>query len=426
MLNIIEKLLPTPSDHSPEQTASLRKNLHMHLADGSLYVFGMSLISVPTIFPIFIKELGGSAIAIGSVQVLWMIGLNIPAAFVAQYLQRRAFFKPAMVKWGFVHRFMLFISGATVLIAVGNISSAFAVSLFLLLLFLTAAFGSVAGLPWFQVYTKTVPVKLRGRLMGIRQLLGSAAGAVGGSIVGLVLYAVVFPINFALLFFGAFIVTLFSFYFISKIAEQPTEVGETEQKKFNILHEARTIIRSNKNFRHFLIADAFILMSVAASSFYSVYAVEKFSLPSSSAGTFTAIVMLTSVVANIAFGIIADSFGHKVNLLAFAFCSAMASLLAILSPNIFMYGFVFFFLACSIQVQAISRLHFVAEMCKESDRPVYVGIANTLTAPTVLVGILFGWLVPKIGYRSVFGITALLAVSAVILLHRFVKDPRKI
>jgi MFS family permease len=422
---MISRLLPIPSDYPREQIQSVRNNLKLHLLDGSMYVLGMSLVSVQTILPIFIKELGGSPLSIGSVQALWMLGQNVPSVFVAQYLHRRMYFKNPMVYWGLAHRIMLFVCGIASYFLIGKISPQVIVPFFLILIFLIPAIGSLSGLPWFQVFTKTVPVKLRGRMMGIRQLIGSAAGILGGSLVSLILYAVVFPTNYALLFFGAFIFTMISFIFLARITEQPTVIDEKTETRMNIFADAKKIIRGDRNFRNFLFADGFILMSLAASSFYSVYAIERFSLPPSYAGTFTAIVMITNMAANIVFGIIADSYGHKVNLLAFALCSALAGLFAIISTNILMYGLVFFFLSCATQIQAISRLPFVAEMCKENERPVYVGIVNTITAPTVLIGLLFGWFVPRIGYASIFVVTSLLAVNSFLILYRFVAEPRK-
>ncbi len=424
-MNIVDKLLPTPPDFPKEKISQLRRNLHVHIGDGSIYVLGMSLVSYQTIYPVFIKELGGSAVAIGSVQVLWTLGQNIPSAFVAQYLKRRSLYTLPMVQWGFVHRVMLLISGVAAIFLIGKISTSFTVGLFLILLLLTAAFGSLSGLPWFQVYTKTVPVKLRGRLMGIRQLLGSAAGTIGASIVGIVLTVVAFPTNFALLFFGGFTFTMISFYFLTKIIEDETKSAVPySHTRFNIIIEAKRIIRTDKNYRHYLLFDAFGLMSLAAASFYSVYALEKFSLPASYAGTFTGIVMVTNIVANIAFGIIADVYGHKINLLVYAISLFLAAVLAIISSNIFLYSFVFVFLACSIQIQMISRTQFIAEFCSESDRPLYFGITNTLTAPTVLAGVIFGWLIPAVGYQTVFLATSLIALCSFFILYRFVAEPR--
>ena len=91
-----------------------------------------------------------------------------------------------------------------------------------------------------------------------------------------------------------------------------------------------------------------------------------------------------------------------------------------------MYGFVFFFLACAIQTQVISRMPFVAELCTEHERPLYVGITNTLTAPSLLLGIIFGWSIQYIGYIAVFIAATLLAGSAFFVLFKKVVEPRKI
>ncbi|MCK9409232.1 MAG: MFS transporter [Bacteriovoracaceae bacterium] len=422
---MLTRFLPTPSDYPAEQHVPLRANIRMHLFDGSLYVLGMSIVSVQTILPVFIKELGGSPIAIGSVQVLWTIGQNLPSMFVAHYLQRRILFKSPMVGWGLAHRLMLLVCAVAAYFLIETLSSRISVPLFLFLIFLIPAIGSLSGLPWFQVFTKTIPVQLRGRLMGIRQLLGSAGGAIGGSIISLVLYAVVFPANYALLFLIAFIITMFSFYFLTRISELPSLSEGRELPRTKILSEARRIIVGDRNFRNFLFADLFILMSLAASSFYSVYAIEKFSLPPSYAGTFTAIVMITNIAANIVFGIVGDSYGHKMNLMAFALSSALAALFAVISTNILMYGLVFVFLACATQIQSISRLSFIAEMCSEKERPVYVGIVNTLTAPTVFIGLLFGWMIPMTGFAVIFVTAALLAVNSFLILYNVVHEPRK-
>lgn len=424
-MKIIDRLLPTPPDFPSDRTPMLRRNLNLHIGDGAFYVFGMSFTSFQTIFPIFIKELGGNTVEIGSVQVLWTLGANIPAVFVAQYLKRISLFSPAMVKWGFVHRFILFLTGVTAALLIGKVSASVTVPLFLFLWFLTAMFGSIAGLPWFQVFTKTVPVQLRGRLMGIRQLLGSIGGIVAGSLVGIILSGVLFPFNYSILFFSSFLLTMVSFSFLTRLTEEKSaESFPKGDRRLKIFEEAKQIIRGDRNYRHYLVADSLNMTVIAAGSFYAVYALEKFSLPSWYAGTFTAIVMVSSVVANIVFGITADLYGHKKNLLAYSLCMGLAAVLAVVSPNIFIYGFVFVFLSCAVQIQAISRSPFVAEMCREQHRPVYVGIANTLASPALLVGILFGWLVPKIGFAAIFTIIALLALSSFYILHTFVLEPR--
>lgn len=422
---MLNRLLPTPHDHPSEQSAVLRKNLFVHLMDGSFYVLGMSFVAIPTVYPIFIKELGGGPLAVGSVYVLWTLGANIYAAFIAQRIKRAAYFKPQMVRWGFIHRFMLFISGIAAAVVVPAVPSSVAVPIFLFFIFLTALFGNMSGLPWFLVYAKTVPVSLRGRLMGLRQLIGSAAGAFGGYIVGIIIQSIVFPFNFSLLFFIGFLFVMVSFYFLSQIKEQPTDQQESDaQFSAHIFGDAKRILRTNKNFRNYIVADALILMSMSSTSFYSIFAVEKFSLPPSYAGTFSAVVMITNIFSNILFGVVADYYGHKVNVISVAAAFGLAALSAILSPNIFLYGFVFVFIAAAIQVQVISRMPFVAELSSERERPLYVGITTTLTAPAMLLGIVSGVAIQYVGYEVVFLVTAIIAATGVYVLIAKVSDPR--
>jgi MFS family permease len=422
---MIEKLLPTPTEFSLSQATILRNNIKNHIWDGSLYVFGMSFFAYQTIYPIFFKELGANSIVIGAIPVLWVIGANVPMAFIVHFSKQRKSFRSPMVFYGFFHRFLLFVSGLTAFFLIGKLGRAIEIPVFLFLMLLTAVVGSMSGLPWFQVYTKTVPVKLRGRLMGIRQLIGALLGVVGGYFVSQILASVLFPYNFATLFFLACFFTMISFVFLSKVHEPISkEIIEKEFRKIHIVHEAKNILTKNKNFRNYLVVDALLLMSLTATAFFAVHAVEKFQLPLSYAGTFTAIVMIGNIFGNIVFGIIADLYGHRVNLIALALSSLLASLFAAFSSNILVYGFVFFFLAFTITIQGISRLPFVAELCSESERPTYVGIINTITAPTVFVGILFGALVPSLGYERIFFIALMLALSAFIVLFKFVKDPR--
>jgi MFS family permease len=163
---------------------------------------------------------------------------------------------------------------------------------------------------------------------------------------------------------------------------------------------------------------------MSAVSFYSIFALEKFSLPPSYAGTFSVIVMLSGIFANIVFGLSADYYGHKINIITVALCSMMGAAVAIVSPNIFLYGFVFMFIACALQVHAISRMPFLAEISSEQERPLYVGITNSITAPSMLLGVVFGFLVPYVGFEIIFSTAASLAMLAVYILYRFVQDPR--
>ena len=134
--------------------------------------------------------------------------------------------------------------------------------------------------------------------------------------------------------------------------------------------------------------------------------------------------MAGMVAGNIVFGYLADSLGHKVNLIVLAAASALASAVAMGAGDILVYGSVFVFMAWTVSLQGISRLSFVAELCSESDRPTYVGLTNTMTAPTLAVGILFGWVARQYGFGVMFAAATLIGFFAVAWLIFRVNDPR--
>jgi MFS family permease len=411
----------------------LRKNLMMHIYEGAAFLFAMSFITISTIFPVFIQRIGGNAIAVGSVSVLWVLGLNLPQILFLRYLSVRSNLKSNVLKYGLIFRLNFLIISFVISLFVARMESSFAVPLFLFLLFIAAIAGSSSGLSWYDFFSETTPVKLRGRLLSIRLLLGSALGVFGGSAVTIILSSIAFPQNWAALFMIAFLLSMLSYYFLTRLKEPDrlisSDENSVEAKTLTvkeILTRAKRILKENSDFKNFMIADALILMALTASGFYAVYAIRKFDLPPAYAGTFTIILMASQVFGNFIFGYVADFFGHKVNVLILAVSSALASLTAAFANNVLIYGVVFFFAGCSITLQGISRLALTVEMCNEQERPIYIGLINTVTAPTVLFGLIGGFLITLIGFFIVFLIYTFIALIAVYWLYKKVREPRKL
>ncbi len=415
----------------------LRHNLITHIFEGATFIFAMSFITINTIFPVFIQRIGGNAVAVGSVTVLWTLGLNLPQLLFLKFFSHREKLKPNVLKYGLLFRLNFLIISFVISLFIVKLSSSIAVPLMLFLLFVAAVTGSSSGLFWYDFFSETTPVKLRGRLLSIRLLIGSGLGVLGGSAVALILSSVVFPHNWAALFLIAFLITMISFYFLTRLKEKDKtkkpllpantpfdESGLTSLKE--IMKRSKKILKGNRDFKNFMIADALVLMSLTASAFYAVYAIKKFNLPTAYAGTFTIILMASQVFGNFIFGFIADYFGHKINMVILASCSAAASIIAAVSNNVLLYGVVFFFVGCTVTLQGISRLAIVVEMCSDNERPVYIGLINTLTAPTVLFGLIGGSLITLTGYFPVFLIYGVISLTAVYWLVTKVTEPRKL
>ena len=405
----------------------LKRNLWMHLGDGAMYAFALSFVSAAIILPVFVQRIGGNAIAIGAVPVLWSLGASLPQIFIGQQKSHEKFVKPAILFYSVIYRSSFLIVGLFIFFFLEYIPAAYSVVLLLTFIVTIAILGSVPGPRWVNLFAKTTPVKLRGRLLAVRQLTGALLGILAGSITIIILSSIRFPQNFAVLFFLCFIFMAIS-YFLLKEVEEPEEIFSEElvaikPKKFE---KIKRIVTENKNFRNYLFADSLLLVGLTSSAFFAVYAIDRFKLSTSYAGSFTIIFMSSMALGNIIFGYIADIFGHKINLMIMGAAILLANFCAIISINPLTYGCVFFFFAWAQGIQGISRIAFVIELGAEKERTLYSSILNSITAPALVFGIIAGIIISIIGYPIVFFLYMIVSGFAIYWLYKEVEDPRTI
>jgi predicted MFS family arabinose efflux permease len=185
------------------------------------------------------------------------------------------------------------------------------------------------------------------------------------------------------------------------------------------------LVKNQKNYRNYLIADALLISSLMADAFYILNGINKFSLSEASAGVFTIIMMSSVIVGNLLFGYLADKHGHKLNLFLAAASTFTACIIALIAPTPFLYSAVFVFAAFTITLLQLSRLTIIAELCAEDDRPSYVAITNLITAPFILFGVAGGWIANTYGYNYVFMIAGFFALMSSLWFYNRVKEPRR-
>jgi MFS family permease len=410
---------------SLSETPARRRNFLLNVLDGGIFALGMSLISQQTILPVFVKHIGGTNIAVGLIPVLWMLGFNFPQIFFAHFAQRVEFKKKMMLETGLIQRVPYLILAIVSYFVIAEMSPTVALLIFFFM-FTVAAMGGSVHLPvWFDLISKITPVTVRGRLFAYRSILGGLLGIGGGSLAMVILGRVAFPHNFALLFALAFIIMMFSFLVLTRLKEEmPTRTGAPRDMRQNI-RTIPAILLSHGNFRNYLIADALIIVASTANAFYTVHAFEKYILEDTFAGLFTIVMMISTILSSILLGLIADNFGHRLNLIIASIGTVIACGFALTAPSVSVYLIVFFISAFTINVTVISRLSIVVEMCSESERPTYIAMTNMLTSPFVLSGVLGGWIADRIGYEVIFYSAGIVASIAAGWLIYAVTEPRR-
>jgi MFS family permease len=217
---------------------------------------------------------------------------------------------------------------------------------------------------------------------------------------------------------------MISYIFLLFIKEESPNPPKEQFNYSQFFKRLSTIIKSEKNYRNFLVFDSLLMLANMSHAFFTVYAFEKFYLSDGYAGTFTIVMMISIIIGSIYFGYVADKLGHKRNLIYASGFTAFACAAALLSPFVELYFIVFIGSALNLTLLQVSRLTIIAEICIEEDRPTYIALSNLVTAPFVLSGIFGGLLVKHFGYHTLFIIAGLFALASLIWLVYMVQEPR--
>ncbi|HLT48770.1 MAG TPA: MFS transporter [Rubricoccaceae bacterium] len=417
-----------------EGTQHVRRNFVLNVADGALFAFGLSFVARTTMLPLFVQHLGGGNLAVGLLPVLWTVGFHFPQLAIAHRADQAVSKKRLVLATGLGQRLPWLLLAVVAFLWLGELPAGWALAVFFGLYALAAVGGSLNLPGWFDLVAKLTPVRLRGRLFAVRAVLGSALGVAGGWIVAGVLARFDGMDGFAVLFGLAFLAMAASYVFIALLREvEDPACGERAPgasrpprlRPGAFLRRLPEILRTDRNYRRFLVADALLTTTAMADAFYTVYAFDRFGLSPAHVGVFTVVVMATGAAGGLLFGWAADRVGHRLNLALAALGTLAACAAALWAPSPTIYLVAFAGSALALGLPTISRLPLIAELCGEAERPTYVALTNTLTAPFALAGLLGGWLADAYGYEVVFVVAAGVSLAAAVWLLGFVREPRR-
>ena len=161
-------------------------------------------------------------------------------------------------------------------------------------------------------------------------------------------------------------------------------------------------------------------------SFYIIYALREFNMTEVVAGYLTATLTISQTISNIGMGWIGDRIGHRTMLITGAIAAFLSAVLAWNAASIAWFYPIFILTGmANVSIWTIG-MTMTVDFGNETDRPIYIGLSQTLTAPaTIIAPILGGWIVDRTGFVPTFTISTILSLVMVSILVFLVKDPRK-
>ncbi len=440
----------------------VRYNFTLGVLNGTLVNFGLAFIDPFTVLPVFITRLGGSSFLVGLTTSVYSAGWFLPQVFVSRYAEARRFVLN-IYRLMSVFRIAAWACVVFVVFTVDPARHDLFIWTVIVCLFLNTFCAGIAGVPFLEVASKTIPVEKRGSFFGLRRLSGGLLGIVAGLIVAAVLggdsgtdwasgwiYLTVekaagaagllghaFPHNYGVLivlgaFFSATGLILLGF-----VKEPPATTVRPMVSLNRFLRKGFALLKNHHDYRLFFLVRVSWQLTSMAFPFYSAYAYGALGFSESVVGVFVSIWIGSGVLSNYVWGKLADNRGNRIVLIATAVISLAPPILVLLltrntsgTAHTGPTAATFWIMAATYLINGfarsgrfISNMTYLLEFAPEDGRPLYVGFMNSITFPFMLSPALGGVIVEFFSFETLFTLSMVFAVFNIFLSSRLV-EPR--
>ncbi len=402
-----------------------RWNFSVNVLDGAFFWFGASFAASTTILPLYVSHLTDSRVLIGLISAITGAGWYLPQLLTANYVARLPVKKHMVIRVGlFTERLPFLVMAASALLFAAPSPRAALALFFCTLAWHTIGAGIVA-IAWQDMIAKIIPVHYRGRLLGLANSAGSAAGVAGAALAAGILARYAFPVNFGICFSLTFLFIMASWFALALTREPPSPPQPTNVSLGSYLRGLPDVLRQDRHFAVYLLSRVLAIFAKMGIGFVTVYAVQRWRLADAQAGFYTTMLLAGETIANLVGGMAADRLGHKSVLEVSLALLAMCMLLAVLAPSpVWMYP-VFVGIGGVIALDILCGISLPMEFARPEQRPTYMGLANTIpglfAAVSPMIG---GWLAAQTNYTTLFLVSAVLSVGAWAMLRWLVLEPR--
>lgn len=403
----------------------LRFNVIAGLFDGGLFGAALGFASFGTILPLFVATMTDSATLIGLVPAIHSAGWLLPQLFTANYTARLRRYKRTVLL-ATIHERIPFLGFAIVALLLPKIGLQAGLILTFLLLTWQGLGGGFTANGWTSMISKIIPPESRGTFFGTQAAVANLfiSGAAVGA--GYLLDGYDSPFDFTVCFLIASVFFTLSWFALAMTREPIDHEKVIEENPPPFWHGASRILKRDSNFNWFLLARALSQFATMGFAFYIVYALRRFQMDEVTAGYLTAALTISQTIANAGMGWLGDRVGHRAMLIIGAAAATLSSFLAWVAPSLAWF-FPIFILSGFANVSIWTNgMTMTVDFSSDAERPFYIGLAQTLTAPaTIIAPLLGGWIADTQGFVLTFALSTILSIVMMAILFFLVKEPRK-
>jgi MFS family permease len=405
---------------------NLKHNLIFNLLDGSLFGMALGFASFSAVLPLFVASMTNSATLIGLVPAIHSTGWLLPQLFTASHVSRLRKYKRTVLMTT-IHERAPFLGFAIVALLLPFIGINTGLVLTFLLLIWQGLGGGFTANAWTSMISKIMPPESRGTFFGMQSGLANLFISMSAIGAGYLLDYLDAPWDFASCFLLAVVFFVVSWFALAKTREPEDTEKVIPEEKTHFWVDAKKVLNRDKNFDWFLLARILSQFATMGFSFYIIYALREFNMTKIVSGYLIATLTISQTIANIGMGWIGDKVGHRMMLILGAVAAFLSAVLAWNAASIAWFYPIFFLTGIANVSIWTNSMSMTVDFGNEAERPIYIGLSQTLTAPaTIIAPLIGGWVVDAAGFTPTFTISAILAMGMLGILIFLVKDPRKI
>ena len=412
-----------------------RWNFFSLVLDGSFFSMGIAFLESNTIFPALISQLTDNSVLIGLVSTIRNAGYLLPQLFVAGFAERLPYKKPLLRINGAISRLSV-LAMAAIAFFLGGTNPALALVGLIAANAVFALTDGIGGVPWIDMVAKAIPSNRRGRLFGVMQFIGGMGAFAAGFFIRQVLASerLIFPQNYSLLLIVGFFLLCLSYSGTMMVREEAGVVRSGSSFR-SYLHRLPAAWRDNSLFQRMMFTRMLYAFLYLSLPFYIVFARQKLGFPESTIGFFISAQMAGSILAGLLWGYVGDRHGNRMVIRLAGIAAATTPALALLSSFMLRSGFeslaiipyllLFTSIGGTLSGMWMGFTNYLLELVEDINRPTYIGMMNTLTAPFTFLPLLGGLLIQTLSHEVLF-IATLIFLLAGNILAATLPEPRKI
>ena len=418
-------------DFAAGMDKTTRWNFASLVLDGVCFAIGAAFIEANTLLPSLVSLLTSNSVFIGLASTIRNAGYLLPQLFVAGYAERLPFKKPLLRVNGIINRFSVLLM-ALVIFFLAEQQPQVALFALLAAISLFSVSDGIGGVPWTDLVAKSIPSTRRGRLFATMQSVGGIGAFFAGLFIRQTLKDIAFPLNYTVLLLVGFVFMILSFVGTMQVKEREGVVrhGSTMASYWRRLP---SVWRESPMFQQMMFTRMLLSCFYLALPFYVIFARERLGFAESTVGLFLSAQMAGSILASLLWGNLGDKHGNRTVIRLVTIVTAITPSLALLSSLMLRIGWtnmasffcflVFATVGGTLSGNWIGFTNYLLEIASDVDRPTYVGLMNTLTAPFTFLPIVGGILLRFVSHEALFAATLTVVLGSVILAAKL-PEPR--